>query len=297
MKLRHSLYFGLALTGGLLLTACQVSQPEEMVYLAGGEFQMGIEGGEEDEGPVHPVVLSPFLLDRHEVSNRQFAAFVEASGHLTQAEKDGYSWCFLRGGADFEAVQGADWQHPEGPDSSIEGRMDHPVVQVSWQDAAAYADWAGKRLPSEAEWEYASRSGGKAHLSASAHGSSGPSPQALKPVSANVWQGHWPDRNLESDGYYYTAPAGSFPANELGLYDMIGNVWEWCADWYASGYYHYSPKRDPRGPTVGQNRVSRGGSWFCSPNYCGAYSSHFRGASPPAHSFSNVGFRCAAAAE
>ncbi|MEE8583314.1 MAG: formylglycine-generating enzyme family protein, partial [Acidobacteriota bacterium] len=242
-------------------------------------------------------VLSPFFLDRHEVSNRQFAAFVEAAGHVTEAEKEGYSWCFLRAGTDFEAVQGADWRHPEGPESSIEGRLDHPVVHVSWQDAAAYADWAGKRLPSEAEWEYAARSAGKAHVSASAHGSPGPSPQAIKPVSANVWQGHWPDRNLESDGYYYTAPAGSFPANEVGLHDMIGNVWEWCADWYASGYYHDSPKGDPRGPAVGQNRVSRGGSWFCSSNYCGAYSSHFRGASPPSHSFSNVGFRCAADAE
>ncbi len=294
MKVMHFLSVLAALAGGFVLLACQTSRQEGMVLLEGGEFQMGFEGGEEDEQPVHTVLLDPFWLDRREVSNRQFAAFVEATGYVTQAEKDGYSWCFLPGGTDFEAVSGADWRHPEGPDSSIGDRMDHPVVHVSWQDASAYAGWAGRRLPSEAEWEYAARSGGKAHVSASEHAGSGPSPQAIKQVSANVWQGKWPQSNLESDGYFLTAPGASFAANELGLFDMIGNVWEWCSDWYASDYYRLSPTRDPRGPSFGENRVSRGGSWFCNPDYCGAYSSHFRGASPPSHSFNNVGFRCAA---
>ncbi len=294
---------------------------EGMAYVEGGSFQMGYLHGHDDERPVHKVRLSPFYIDLHEVSNRQFAGFVEATGHVTQAEKNGYSWCYLKGGSDFVAVDGASWRHPEGPGSSIDSRMDHPVVHVSWEDAAAFAKWAGKRLPTEAEWEFVARGGTSQHvvsdLASARHGSSsGPAPtqspsassddksgnphshhqptDGRKRVAANVWQGVWPDRNLLQDGFFYTAPVGSFSSNGLGLHDLIGNVWEWCADWYQADYYRESALEDPQGPTQGETRVARGGSWFCSTNYCGAYSSHFRGSSPPLQSFNNVGFRCAA---
>jgi len=289
----------------------------DMALVSGGTFPMGRHGGSSDEMPVHEVTIEPFLIDRHEVTNREFAAFVAATDHETQAERDGYAWCFVKGSRDFEAVSGADWRHPIGPSSSIESTMNHPVVCVSWEDATAYAAWAGKRLLTEAEWEYAARAGAEGHVAAFTttgdgdngikrhvpidddRGShlghhSGDNNEGIQFIPANVWQGTWPSNNRQTDGYYYTAPVGAFAANPLGIHDMIGNVWEWCDDWYASEYYVQSSSLNPRGPKEGSKRVSRGGSWFCSPNYCGAYSSHYRGASPPTHAFNNVGFRCAA---
>lgn len=305
------------------LDPARVSRPEGMVYVPGGVFEMGFKGGHDDEAPVHSVELSPFFIDRTEVTNAEFAAFVDATGHVTQAERDGFAWCYLEGESDFRQVRGAQWRHPQGPDSDIEDRMDHPVVCVTWEDAAAYARWAGKRLPTEAQWEYAARGAGGAHRAAqtedggnheghasgdarapepTAHHGSGASPSTaddrdVRLIRANFWQGAWPERNLLEDRHYYTAPAGSFPPNDLGVHDMIGNVWEWTADYYASDYYARSPRRNPTGPETGQNRVARGGSWFCSSNYCGAYSTHYRGASPPTHAFNNVGFRCVMPAE
>lgn len=261
-----------------------------MVLLPAGSYPMGYEHSHEDELPIHEVRLDAFYIDATEVTNRQFAHFVEATGFTTQAEKDGYAWCFVKGTDDFKAVDGANWRHPNGPDSSIKEIMDHPVVCVSWEDAAAYAKWAGKRLPTEAEWEYAARSLGKGHIAA-APGKSPDGTAVL--VRANIWQGTWPEENKLEDEYYYTAPVGSFPPNEIGIYDMTGNVWEWCADWYAADYYANSPTDNPPGPDTGEKRIARGGSWFCSEGYCSAYSSHYRGASPPAHAFNNVGFRCA----
>jgi len=319
--------------------------PEGMALVPGATFTMGTEDGHADEQPVHEVTLRRFLIDRHEVTNAEFAEFVEATGHVTQAEKDGYAWCFIRGESDFVALNGANWRHPQGPGSSIEDRMDHPVVCVSWEDAAAYARWRGKRLPTEAEWEYVARGGGSAHVRAhvlapgeSAHSAGGAphggshheeshdqaSPErrsedpsskshrnhdsaspaghrsgddgssAVEYIRASVWEGVWPQTNKTDDGYYYTAPVGSFEPNALGVYDMIGNVWEWTNDWYAADYYARSPRHNPPGPSSGDRRVARGGSWFCSLNYCGAFTSHYRGGSPPTHAFNNVGFRCAA---
>ena len=272
----------------------------DMVYISGGTFMMGYELGQVDELPLHEVALEPFLLDRHEVTNREFSRFVEATGYITRAENDGYCWAFLKGSNNFQKAAGANWRHPQGPDSKLEGRLDHPVVCVSWHDAAAYAAWAGKRLPTEAEWEYAARAGAEIHSIANTDSEN----NLLQPISttindreivaANVWQGSWPEDNRLSDGFYYTSPVGQFNPNDFGLHDMIGNVWEWTSDWYAYDYYTVSPPFDPTGPEAGENRVARGGSWFCSPGYCGAYSSNFRGASPPDNTFNNVGFRCAA---
>jgi formylglycine-generating enzyme required for sulfatase activity len=298
-----------------------------MVLIPGGVFKMGMAGSNVDEAPVHVVKIAPFLLDRYEVTNRQFAAFVEATGFVTQAERDGFAWGYLKGASDFQAVAGANWRRPEGPESSIADRMDHPVVCVSWEDAAAYARWAGKRLPTEAEWEYAARAGSELHFKAAFAGANlsavdhqhhlssdggrdlSPSsknhrlanqhPPAARAekyayVPANFWQGVWPADNQLLDDYFYTAPVGQFEANAWKLHDMLGNVWEWTADWYAADYYQHSPAENPAGAESGENRVARGGSWFCSPNYCGAYNTSFRGASPPDHAFNNVGFRCAA---
>ena len=294
---------------------------EGMVLIPGGAFEMGSEAGYDDEKPLHSVQLDAFYLGEHEVTNAQFGRFVEATGYVTEAERSGYCWAFVRGADDFAKVDGADWRHPQGPGSSIDGRPDHPVVCVSWHDAAAYAQWAGKRLPTEAEWEYAARAGERVHFVAAAagnvphggHGSAGTeqSPSAKAHATsaghngvaadddgrllteANVWQGTWPEMNREEDGRYYTSSVGSFAANAFGVYDMIGNVWEWTADWYAADYYARSPKANPQGAESGTTRVARGGSWFCSPNYCGAYSTNFRGASPPDRGFNNVGFRVA----
>lgn len=291
-----------------------------MVPVPGGSFEMGFPEGEADERFVHRVEVAPFLLDRHEVTNRSFLKFVEQTGYVTQAERDGRCWAYVRGGTDFVALDGANWRQPFADGSTLEQRLDHPVVCVSWDDAAAFAKWANKRLPTEAEWEYAARSAGGPHVRAFTglakantaeqhpHGTatpvstgmqaqaqhSRPSTPGARLIPANVWQGTWPQANLTLDGHYFTAPAGSYEANELGIHDMIGNVWEWTADWYDADYYRNSPVAKPAGPANGTYRVARGGSWFCSPNYCGAYSSHFRGSSPPTHAFNNVGFRLAA---
>lgn len=283
-----------------------------MVFLKGGAFMMGTpaEGsrslhdraskttsniadsahatGDDDERPVHQVTLDPFYMDATEATNEEFSRFVEATGYRTDAERKGFSWVFKKGFSDWEMVKGADWRHPLGPDSDIAGKMNHAVVNVSWNDAAAFARWAGKRLPTEAEWEYAARGGRERSLY--------PWGDLLKPggkALANFWQGTWPEVNHLEDGYYYTAPAGSFQANGLGLHDVIGNVWEWTADYYDADYYKRSPAKNPKGPRKGDMRVARGGSWFCSENYCGAYRVGFRGKSPQDASFNNMGFRCA----
>ncbi len=310
----------------------QAVPSDDMVLVPGGEYLVGDDWADAaDDAPPRRVQLEDFYIDRHEVTNREFMRFVEATGYLTTAEREGGAWIYRGGERDWLYVEGANWRHPLGTGSSNEGAMEHPVVLVSWHDADTYATWAGKRLPTEAEWEVAAR-GSKAatfpnnsiistvsigskdktsahaapekdkgvnvrqplHPSAGAHSGGAGRTNPAEDGSANVWQGRWPQRNALKDGYFYTAPAGAFAPNELGLYDMIGNVWEWTADWYASDSYRTAGvAHNPTGPGNGTMRVARGGSWFCSANYCGAYRPGFRGKSPPASSFNNVGFRCA----
>ncbi|MFL5829465.1 MAG: formylglycine-generating enzyme family protein [Solirubrobacteraceae bacterium] len=273
------------------------------VRLEGGELLMGSDAPdgypEDGEGPVHHVRVGPFGIDPHAVSNQRFAEFVEAAGYVTEAER--YGWSFVFGGLlpeDFpptravahapwwRQVEGADWRHPEGPDSELSGRADHPVVHVSFNDALAFCAWSGTRLPSEAEWEYAARGGLVQQRF--------PWGAELEPHGEhmmNVFQGRFPDQNSCADGFVGTAPVGAFAANGYGLHNMTGNVWEWCADWFGRDYYAVSARDDPRGPDGGTHRVTRGGSYLCHASYCNRYRVDSRSAIEPDSSTGNVGFR------
>ena len=276
------------------------------VLLPGGDFTMGDAFGEgypaDGEVPVHRVRLPPFHLDRTAVTNAAFATFVKATGHVTDAERFGSSAVFhhlvdapasdLLGRPPaapwWVEVRGASWRHPGGSRSSIADRQNHPVVHVSWQDAQAYCAWAGKRLPTEAEWEYAARGGleGKRY----AWGDD------LAPGgrwSCNIWQGAFPAHNTREDGHLGTAPVKSFRPNGHGLWNMAGNVWEWCADWFSPGYYATSPLESPTGPADGEARVMRGGSYLCHASYCHRYRVAARSSNTPESSSGNLGFRCA----
>jgi formylglycine-generating enzyme len=275
-----------------------------MVHLEGGEFLMGTEDHigfpADGEGPVRTVVLRPFWIEPVAVSNEQFAAFVDATGHTTDAER--YGWSFVFGGLlpdDFpptravtqtpwwRQVFGANWRRPEGPHSSIEDRMNHPVVHVSWTDAASYCAWAGMRLPTEAEWEYAARGG----LEQKRY----PWGNELKPDGkwrCNIWQGTFPSHNTLEDGYLGTSPVDSFLPNGFGLYNVSGNVWEWCSDWFDTTFHVNGPRNDPTGPPLGQAKVIRGGSHLCHDSYCNRYRVAARSSNTPDSSTGNMGFRC-----
>ncbi len=291
-----------------------------MVWIPGGTFWMG--GNDEamvDAQPAHLVTLDGFWMDRTEVTNAQFAKFVEATGYLTVAERPldpkdfpGVPLDKLKPGSLvftppdhdvpldnhlqwWEYVPGACWKHPEGPDSTIAGKENHPVVQVCWEDAMAYARWAGKRLPTEAEWEFAARGGLDRNRFVWG--------DDLTPGGkwmVNNWQGQFPAENTEVDGFRRTAPVGKFPPNGFGLCDMAGNVWEWCADWYQPDYYLASPRFNPKGPSTSfdplepgiPKRVQRGGSYLCSDLYCVRYLPGARGKGEPLSAASHVGFRC-----
>jgi len=315
---------GLALGAGLVFLARIFSTPppapEGMVWIPGGEFLMGTEEGNyNDTTPLHRVQLNGFWMDKTEVTNAQFAEFVAATGYVTVAERtplakdypgappenlvagslvftpppgpvsldNHYSW--------WRYVKGANWRHPEGPASNLEGRAQHPVVHVCWEDAVAYAQWAGKRLPTEAEWEYAARGGlvQKTYCW-------GDELLVDGKWMANIWQGRFPHENTREDGYEATAPVGSFPPNGYGLHDMAGNVWEWCADWYRPDYYSYSPRFNPLGPSDSHDplepgvpkRVQRGGSFLCSDMYCVRYKPGPRGKGAIDTGSNHVGFRC-----
>ena len=258
----------------------------EMVFIRGGTFRMGTDDGMPHEGPAHEVTVKSFWIDRHEVTVAEFARFVEATRYVTEAERFGWSGVFDARTGDWTRVDGANWRQPEGIGSQAQPR--EPVTQVSWNDAQEYARWAGKRLPTEAEWEYAARGGlaGRRYAwgdDLRPHG---------RPV-ANWWQGHFPDRDTGEDGFTGRAPVGSFAPNNFGLHDVAGNVWEWCADWFDESYYRRSPGRDPRGPEGGAERVLRGGSWMCSENFCTNYRVAGRGHATPDTGLNNLGFRCA----
>jgi formylglycine-generating enzyme required for sulfatase activity len=235
---------------------------------------------------VHQVAIKSFWMDEHEVTVAQFAEFVKATRFKTESEKAGWSGVFDVRAGEWKVVYGADWQHPEGPSSSASPR--EPVTQVSWNDAAAYAKWAHKRLPTEAEFEYAARGG--------LEGETYSWGNELRPGGkylANWWQGVFPARNDGEDEFIGRAAVGSFPTNGYGLYDITGNVWEWCADRFDEKYYLKSPRDNPRGPATGEHRVIRGGSWLCSDNYCTGYRVAARNHTAPDTGLNNLGFRCA----
>ncbi|MBL1097875.1 formylglycine-generating enzyme family protein [Streptomyces sp. 205] len=303
-----------------------------MVRVPAGRFTMGSDDHYPEEAPAHPVTVDSFSIDRNPVTNEQFATFVAETGHVTLAERvpdpadypgadasllvaasavftppahqvdlrDAYQWWSL--------VPGADWRHPQGPGSSIDELGGHPVVHVGYADAEAYARWAGKALPTEAEWEYAARGG--------AVGGEYAWGTELTPGGrhmANVWQGDFPHVNDRADGWYLTSPVGAFPANGFGLHDMIGNVWEWTADWWSA--HQPAPASaccagaaDRANPTGGSRalsvdaalpphariprRVIKGGSYLCAPNYCRRYRPAARLAQPVDTTTGHVGFRC-----
>jgi len=301
-----------------------------MRYIPGGTFLMGSDRHYLDERPAHKVTVSGFWIDETTVTNADYAAFVAATGYVTVAERPldpadypGADAAMLAPGSlvfrmtdgpvdlgDYRNwwawTPGACWRHPEGPDSDIAGREDHPVVQIAFEDAAAFAEWAGKALPTEAEWEFAARGGldgaefawgdeltpGKKHL-------------------ANTWQGPFPWRNFETDGYTGTCPVRSYPANGYGLYEVCGNVWEWTTDWYVAMHAPADPAKpsccsvtDPRGPAREASldplqpqvriprRVVKGGSFLCAPSYCRRYRPAARHAQMVDSGMSHIGFRC-----
>lgn len=308
-----------------------VSRKDGMVLVPSGMLQMGGDNEQADanEFPKHDVEIHAFWMDEHEVTNAQFAEFVKATGYVTVAERP-IVWeemqkelppgtpkpadSLLQPGAlVFRASKhpvplddpgrwwawtlGAHWKQPEGPGSSIEDRMNHPVVQVAWEDATAYCKWAGKRLPTEAEWEWAARGG----LSNMVY-PWGNEPVEAGQAKANFWQGMFPYLNEKKDGFYLSAPVKSFEPNGYGLFDMAGNVWEWCADWFDSEYYSsdQAKQRNTQGPDKAfnpmmpyqQEKVIRGGSFLCSEEYCSGYRNARRMGSSTDTGLSHTGFRC-----
>ncbi len=265
-----------------------------MIRLPGGSFFMGSPAGSEiyatesDSQPLHRVRLQPFWLDARPVTNRQFERFVAQTRYETEAEQRGTSLIFDRDLAMWREVVGASWQHPEGPNSSLVGKEHYPVVHVSWQDAVTYASWANKRLPTEAEFEYAARGG-----LADCDYPWGRKQQSNQRYLANGWQGHFPEQDLGADGHQGPSPVGTFPPNRFGLYDMAGNVWNWCFDWYSPDYYAASLPDRPRGPTQGSERVRRGGSWLSTVNYGGDLRVDYRDHAAPSQTTNHTGFRCA----
>lgn len=282
-----------------------------MAFIPGGDFLMGTDDREgfpaDGEGPIHPVAVSDFHMDECAVTNDEFGRFAGATGYVTEAERFGWSYVFhlFVSPATAEKVSqtpqqtpwwfvvpGADWRHPEGPDTGLEGRGDHPVVHVSWNDAMAYCHWSGKRLPTEAEWEYAARGG----LVQKRY----PWGDLLKPDGehrCNIWQGKFPVKNHGSDGFLGTAPVRTYRPNGYGLYNMAGNVWEWCADWFSPAYYAASESANPAGPRQGTDRVMRGGSYLCHSSYCNRYRVAARSRNTPDSSTGNAGFRCVVSAD
>jgi formylglycine-generating enzyme len=279
---------------------------DSMALLPDGEFLLGSEDRlaypDDGEGPVRRVRVSSFRIDVCAVTNAEFGRFIDDSGYVTEAERLGWSFVFvglLPDGVHPERgvgrapwwcqVEGADWRHPEGPASSIEQREDHPVVHVTWNDAHAYVIFNGKRLPTEAEWEYAARGG--------LEGQPYPWGSELEPGGEhrmNVWQGSFPRRNTCADGFYGTSPVDEYPPNGYGLHNMTGNTWEWCADWFGRAFHTRDRRTNPHGPKAGTHKLVRGGSYLSHASYCRRYRVSARSALTPDTSSGDLGFRCAA---
>jgi formylglycine-generating enzyme required for sulfatase activity len=268
---------------------------DDQLWVPGGRTIIGNDQGYAEERPAHEASVKGFWIDRHEVTNAQFARFVEATGYVTLAETRGDGIVFRPPGPGerptqpqqwWRIVKGADWRHPEGPDSSLNGRNDYPVVQVAYADALAYARWAGRSLPSEEQFEYAARAG-------AANSWDQPAPR-----EANSWQGTFPVRNDVEDGHAGLAPVGCYHANRFGLQDMIGNVWEWTESWYLPSHQPVligegtpgNPSFDPGQPDA-RVRVIKGGSFLCAPNYCARYRPAARHAEDEQSGASHLGFR------
>jgi formylglycine-generating enzyme required for sulfatase activity len=281
-------------------------------HIPAGSFAMGDGLGDgnrpDGEDPVHLVLLSAFDVDTTSVTVADFARFVDATGYRTEAERFGFSAVFhLVVAADdadllgrprttpwWVGVRGADWRHPDGRRSDTDGREDHPVVHVSWNDAQAYCAWAGRRLPTEAEWERASRGGIEGARYPWGDELTGPDGS----WRCNIWQGRFPAVNTAEDGWVTTAPVRSFAPNAFGLWQTVGNVWEWCADYFDANTYaprSGGPVQDPPGPTDGTARVLRGGSYLCHDSYCNRYRNSARSSNTPDSSMGNAGFRTVAA--
>lgn len=281
---------------------------QDMVRLDGGAFLMGTDYADawfqDGEGPVREVTVSPYYIDKYAVTNRQFQAFVDATAYKTEAEAFGWSFVFqtmlpkaklrklsrdtVAGLEWWHQVPDATWKHPEGPGSSIRKRLDHPAVHVSWNDAQAYAEWAGKRLLTEAEWEFAARAGLQQKIY--------PWGDELVPhgkFMCNTWQGQFPNLDSGADGFRGTCPVDAYKPNAFGIYNLCGNVWEWCGDWFHPTYHVNASKDNPKGPPFGDRKLMKGGSYLCHVSYCNRYRIAARTSNTPDSSTGNCGFRCA----
>ena len=277
----------------------------QMIALDGGTFLMGSNDPaahpHDGEGPVREVTVSPFRIDAIAVTNERFQRFVDATGYQTEAEQFGWSFVFagllpddhpptraVQQAPWWRQVYGAAWNAPEGPGSSVANRLDHPAVHISHSDALAYCAWAGARLPTEAEWEFAARGG--------LHAKAFPWGDELTPDGrhrCNIWQGRFPEENTAEDGFVGTAPVTAYEPNGFGLMNTVGNTWEWCTDWFDPRWHAdpRNPRVNPKGPPRGAARVTKGGSYLCHRSYCYRYRVGARSGSPPDTGTGNTGFR------